>query len=102
MIHDLNSILTQWCDENLTSDRTWGSQTVKLDKINETLIKNMNGKLLYFDGTACSASHAISNIYQLCDNTFIVCTDLSGTLLSHKCKNIIYVIDHLLEFCFII
>ena len=110
--YDLNTILVEWCDENLTHNRAYGSDfNIELDEDMKKLIESMDGKLMYKDGTACSASHAISNIYQLKDETYIVYTDVSQArftgddignknIIHEKCENISKVIDHLMEFSF--
>ena len=108
----MNTILVEWCDENLTHNRAYGSDfKIELDEDMKTLIESMDGKLLYKDGTSCSVSHAFSNIYQLKDMTYIVYTDVSHArftgdctgkknIIHEKCENISEVIDHLIEFSY--
>ena len=104
--YTLEKVLIEWCDENLTNNRAYGSSTHKF-KLDE----NIHGKLIYQDGTGCSASHAFSCIYKLYDETYVVLTDCSisnfhgdahgtNTLIKKNCKNIMEVLDHLVEFSF--
>lgn len=64
-----------------------------------------NGKLVYQDGTACSASYAFHDIYLLENGTYTVytkcgCNDGKKDIKPYDCDNICQVIDFLLEFCF--
>ena len=101
--YTLKKILIEWCDENLTNNRSYGSKNTYNNK--------SYGKLVYKDGTACSASHAFSEVYKLNDGTYEVFTDINvanftgdaiGTneTINKKCENIMEVMDHLYEFSF--
>ena len=59
--YTLEKILIEWCDENLTNNRSYGSNNT------EEFNHNSDGELVYRDGTACSASSAFSYVYKLKD-----------------------------------
>lgn len=100
----LENILIKWCNENLTNERAWGSkEEIKFDR-------EINEKLLYRDGTSCSASSALNAIFRKIDGTYVIGTEIgipeyySGkTNYKYEYsehKNIMEVIDYLIQYSF--
>lgn len=68
-----------------------------------------NNELIYQDGTACSASHAFSDIYKKKDGTYIVVTDTGAAEYQghsyessyqiENCETLFDVLLELLSFC---
>lgn len=105
----LNKILKKWCDSNLKPGMCYGGSinpiTLRVYESN-----NREGKLVYQDGTACSASHAFHDVYLLDDGTYTVyvdcgqCTMMGGEqkrleFEPDKFKDLAGVLDFLMEFC---
>lgn len=105
----LNKILKKWCDSNLKPGMCYGGSinpiTLRVYESN-----NREGKLVYQDGTACSASHAFHDVYLLNDGTYTVyvdcgqCTMMGGEqkrleFEPDKFKDLAGVLDFLMEFC---
>ena len=101
---NLENILVKWCNENLTNERAWGSKKeIKFDR-------EINGKLLYRDGTSCSASSALNAIFKKPDGTYVIGTEIGmseyhggKTIYKNEYsehKNIMEVIDYLTQYSF--
>jgi hypothetical protein len=76
------------------------------------LPKGVEAKLVYQDGTACSASHAFSDVYRMTDGSFLVQTDCGQARFTGDssgdrafvdsgavCKSFTQVFVELLSFC---
>lgn len=61
-----------FCDENLKPGMCYSSKGVPFSNY---LVDGNDAVLAYQDGTACSASFALSDVYRKSDNTYIVVTD---------------------------
>lgn len=100
---NMQDLLKNWCDQTLRPGQCYGSDKTPFTRPPE------EGELVYQDGTACSASHAMSDVYELTDGTFLVCTDIGQArcmggefemdIVTTKCKTIVDVLDELLRFC---
>lgn len=74
--------IRNWCDNNLALGMCYGSNANKLpiagnlsrDK-DKDQFSDRQGKLVYQDGTACSASHAFADVYQLENGDYEVYMD---------------------------
>ena len=100
----VKTLLIQWCDKGLGPGKAYGTSK------NADPFPPKDGKLIYQDGTACSASHAMSDIYLLPDGKYIIQTDIGRTFemggeyemnySGMKYETILDVLDGLLKFCF--
>ena len=79
---NLKKALIDWCNNNLKLGVTWpGHFNPGLPctmQINNEYKKNKikrDGKLIYQDGTSCSAGHVYHDVYHLNDGTYQIYTD---------------------------
>jgi len=103
---DFDHALKAFFDNNLIPGMAYGT-----DKKKPFTSRPQDGILVYQDGTACSASYAFSDIFQIPDGTYIVKTDCGqarftgGSPEDHaefyetKCQNLTDVLIELNIFC---
>jgi hypothetical protein len=104
--NDFDNALKAFFENNLKPGMAYG--TVK----NKSFTPHpLNGILVYQDGTACSASYAFSDVFQIPDGTYIVKTDCGqahftgdspgdhAVFYEKECKNLTEVLVELNDFC---
>jgi len=76
----MEAAVKSWCDKNIGINMSYRG-SIPLGKPISCGLENPNerlGKLIYQDGTACSASHAFADVYQLDTGDYKVYMDASG------------------------
>jgi hypothetical protein len=60
-----------------------------------------DAKLVYQDGTGCSASYALSDVYQNSDGSYVVITCIGGDdpYVKNECKTVCEVFEVLISYC---
>src|SRR5690349_12401774 len=104
----LEDALKLFFDKQLLPGMAYGG---KPDKTAHTSTPS-DAILMYQDGTACSASYAMSDIFQLPDKSFLVQTDVGhayfmgdnpsnhAEIVTKSCSTLLDVVVELAEFCF--
>lgn len=104
--NDFDNALKAFFENNLKPGMAYG--TIK----NKSFTSHpLNGTLVYQDGTACSASYAFSDVFQMPDGTYIVKTDCGeahftggspedrAEIYEKECQNMTEVLIELNNFC---
>lgn len=102
---DLETALQIFCDYNLRPGMAYG------DKEPPTDPPEPNAVLMYRDGTACSASYALSDVYKLATGKYVVQTrcgvahftgdspERNEQVYKTPCANLVEVVQELANFC---
>lgn len=103
--------IKKWCDTNIAIGMCYGSNK-STTPITGDQTKQRRGKLLYQDGTACSASYAFADVYELDNGEYEVYADCGYAcftgdnchnedgIMTNKFQKLSEVVDYLADLSF--